>query len=57
MTDAVFLALIALTGSILFATVVIVLVVAVLKSKPSSFKFFWTKYGHFEVSFKNWQDE
>ena len=57
MTEAIFLALIALAGSILFATVVIVLVAIVLKSKPSSFKFFWTEYGRFEVSFKNRQDE
>ncbi len=50
MTEAVFLALIALAGVLVFTITSIILVKIVLKSAPSHFKF-WTGYGHFEVSF------
>ena len=50
MTEAVFLALIALVGVIVFAITSIILVNIVLKTTPTHFKF-WTGYGHFEVTF------
>ena len=57
MTEAVILALIALAEILLFATTVVILVAIVLRYKPASFKFFWTKHGHFEVNFDNRVDE
>lgn len=57
MTEAVILALIALFGSLIFATTIVTLVGLVLKSEPSSFKFIWTEYGQFEVRFNKEADE
>lgn len=56
MTEAVILALIALAGLIVFTTTTIVLVGMTLKAAPTRFKF-WTKYGHFEVSFDSKADK
>ena len=50
MTEAVFLALIALVGVLVFSIASVILVISVLKSKPSHMKFL-TGYGHFEVDF------
>ena len=56
MTEAVFLALIALVGVMMFNTTSIILVNIVLKYAPTHFKF-WTGYGHMEVDFDSKVDE
>ena len=56
MTEAVFLALIALFGMLIFATVSTIHVKLVLKYAPTHFKI-WTGYGHIEINFDNEADE
>ena len=50
MTEAVYLALIALAGVLIYSITSIILVKTTLRSKPTVFKF-WTGYGHFEVNY------
>ena len=56
MTEAVFLALIALVGMLVFSTVSTIHVNLVLKYAPTHFKI-WTGYGHIEIDFNNKVDE
>ena len=56
MTEAVFLALIALVGMLVFSATSIFHVNLVLKSAPTHFKI-WTGYGHIEIDFNTKADE
>ena len=56
MTEAVFLALIVLFGTLIFAVVSTIHVNLVLKSAPNHFKI-WTGYGHMEINFDDKADE
>lgn len=56
MTEAFYLALIVLVGSLLFTTIATILVKIVLKSKPTHI-IIDTEYGHFEAEFDTKADE
>ena len=56
MTEAVFLALIALVGMLGFVIISTIHVKLVLKAKPDRFKI-WTGYGHIEIDFSTKADE
>ncbi|WP_195599682.1 hypothetical protein [Longibaculum muris] len=51
MTEAIYLALIALGQTLLFIVILFVLVIMILKQNPVSLKISWAKHGNVEVSF------
>lgn len=56
MTEAIFLALIALSGLLLFLIAAIILVVIILKTNPSRIQF-WTQHGWLDVDYDNKADK
>lgn len=56
MTEAVFLALIALFGMVVFGVIALVLLNTVLKTNPTRIQF-WTKYGWLKIDYDSRADK
>lgn len=53
MTEAIYLALIALGNEALLLVSAYAAIKMVIKQKPSNFKFSWSKHGNVELSFES----